>query len=455
QFKDVATTTLWPNVLTTVAELGTTSFQTGIEVLGGWKIISLFAIGFALLVSKKGKGHVFVFYSIPWLIATFYAASTSLRFALFLSMSSSIMLGVTLSLIIKYLLAITESTIKINKYWSLVFSLGICALLMVPSFTAGYEVAHFRTPSMCDSWYNSLKVIEADSEDAIITSWWDFGHWFYSISNRRVTFDGGDQERRIHFVGRTLSTEDEQEAINILRMLNCGQEGAYNYLLKQGYNEYDAYNKLMEIIHNPLPPEDEELAKLTHCEDVIPQYFIVSQDMVKKAGVWSHFGNWDFNKARMYNDVTIKGLTQENFVEKYDESPNTYYEIKNTEADQWISDWYGYFNQFYCSKVNETFDCGNFNYNTETKEHNADNIYSIVYLEDGELVEDILGPEGGASIILTDGISYLVHPVLAKSMFTRLFFFDGAGLEHFIKFSDMETVNGERIIVYKVDFGGN
>lgn len=451
RFKEVGIATIWPNVLTTVAELGTTSMSIGLETIGGLKIVVVLVIGMFFLF-KKNK--IFVCCAIPWLLATFYAASTSIRFSSFMAISLCTVLGISISMIIDFVMEKTPSAIKINKYWALIPCVGFCFLFMMFNFQAGFETAKQRTPSFNDAWYETLKGIEADSEDAIITSWWDYGHWFYAISHRRVTFDGGDQERRIHFVGKILSTDSETEAINILRMLNCGQEGAYDYLLNEGYDEYSAYKHLMEDIADPQSPLDDGYAKLTHCTDIIPQYLIVSQDMVGKSGVWSHFGNWDFDKARMYNDVIANGISFDVFEQKYNQSHEIYFEIQNTPADQWISQWYGYFNGFYCSRDNATFNCDGFVYDTNNRTNINSDIYSIIYNEGNDMKEDIINEDGRVSVILSDGLSMFVHPSLAKSMFTRLFFLDGIGLKHFKKFSDMNSIRGERIIVYKVDLGG-
>src|SRR3989338_9936500 len=81
-------------------------------------------------------------------------------------------------------------------------------------------------PLINDAWYKALtRINENSQEDAIITSWWDFGHHFKVIADRAVTFDGTTQSTpQAHWVGRLLSTSSEKEAIGILRMLNCGAE---------------------------------------------------------------------------------------------------------------------------------------------------------------------------------------------------------------------------------------
>ena len=100
---------------------------------------------------------------------------------------------------------------------------------------------------------------------------------------------------------------------------------------------------------NEMTPEEvaNEVLKYSHCTPP-EDYYITSEDMIGKAGVWSHFGSWDFNKASMYQEV--KHL-QENkatqiLTEKYnlnDELANKYYyEIQNNDADYWISPWPNY-----------------------------------------------------------------------------------------------------------------
>ena len=44
----------------------------------------------------------------------------------------------------------------------------------------------------------------------------------------------------------------------------------------------------------------------------------------------------------------------------------------------------------------------------------------------------------------------IIDPLLSESLFTKLFFLDGRYTNRFEKFSDMSTVNGQRVIVWKV-----
>src|SRR3989338_11276531 len=90
------------------------------------------------------------------------------------------------------------------------------------------SVANQDAPIINDAWHNSLISIRDNSnKTAIITSWWDFGHHFKALAERPVTFDGTTQgSPQAHWVGQILRTDDEELAVGILRMLDCGGNNA-------------------------------------------------------------------------------------------------------------------------------------------------------------------------------------------------------------------------------------
>ena len=219
------------------------------------------------------------------------------------------------------------------------------------------------------------------------------------------------------------------------------------------------------------------LTKLTHCDDIIPQYFITSQDMVGKAGVWGHFGAWDFHKATIYQ--TIKKLNYEDGIKTLDEEFNItennaeeiYYDIKSTDADRWISPWPSYQGVVGSVVIDNMVSCNNGvlinldNYNvTIYTNDGVKQPTSLVYTTDDDLVEKQFTENTmpvSIALVPTDngypdyGYNCVVmDPLLAKSTFTRLFYFDGHGSKYFDLFSDTTTFNGQRIMVWKVDFTG-
>ena len=94
---------------------------------------------------------------------------------------------------------------------------------------------------------------------------------------------------------------------------------------------------------------------------------------------------------------------------------------------------------------------------------------AYVYTQQGRLSLDSLGylDENGnfvvkeysgnvvpqSAILLPNGQTMFLDPLHVGSMFTRLFFFKGEGLEHFELFSETNQVTGGKIQVWKVNWG--
>ena len=213
-----------------------------------------------------------------------------------------------------------------------------------------------------------------------------------------------------------------------------------------------------------------EVLEKTHCNPP-ENYFITSEDMVNKAGVWGHFGSWDFKKAAVWNIINsndrekaiIKIKDALKISEK--EAEKYYFDAMSlgseVNANTWIAPWPGYGGSTYCSNIdNNTIDCSGAKIDLTTKDIEGERKpYSIIYLENDSVVEKIY--ENGIaeqSIILRydeDNNRYVVtiaSPVMATSLFTKLFMFDGIGLNHFKEFTRETQPSGGQIIVWKVEW---
>ncbi|MGV8163166.1 MAG: STT3 domain-containing protein [Candidatus Nanoarchaeia archaeon] len=371
---------LWPNVLRTVAELNPASIN---EIIGspgalslGKVIIPFFwlgVIGILLLFIRYKEDIKYPFYGAflaLWLISTVYAGTTGVRFIVFVSIVIAFGLGSLVSYIMgPGLNALTKSMDfdkKVIIKWMFIIILFF-ALLWAP-IKGAKAIGDNAAPIFDDAWYNSMKPIEQNPEKSIITSWWDYGHFFQAYTNHTVTFDGGDQGKRIYWVGRTLITPEEDEAVDILKMLNCGQEMSYDLLEQHLKDRMQATNTMLKITR-----ENKDDAKITlmdaglneeqttsvlaftHCSDLYDMYYVTSEDMVGKATVWGHFGSWDFEKSYFY--YYLRNLPLPDAIEHakndlgYDTNKtrdlyNQAKKIKNeNEAAGWISTYPGYVTQ--------------------------------------------------------------------------------------------------------------
>jgi len=407
--------------------------------------------------------------------------------------------GLTTGLVIVALIALIGYIIKMDADTEtgalrrgLQFGLALLILAVVlPGQVEGaWQTSLSEVPSMNDAWYDSLIEIKDDSEsmgDGIITSWWDFGHWFVSIAERRVTFDGGNQGNRIHWVGKSLLTSSEEESLAILRMLNCGQEEAFNSL-----DEYTGDlrgDKVVDLLNGVIMIEKEaarsrlneaglssdevsQMLEYTHCDDLIPQYYISSSDMIGKAAVWAHFGSWDFNKAAMFN--VVRGADQaegtqiltSDFGLDEAEAQKIFTEINAAEnGDRWIAPWPSYRgNPQRCSLNGADLVCGNIvidpaNYTAEIGVQGGSvQADKVIRIHDGEYVVTTGDDNTNLGVIVvssngrTDAI--LADTALVESMFTKMYYFNGRGLDNFEQLGNRNSFRGDVIKTYRVTFPG-
>jgi dolichyl-phosphooligosaccharide-protein glycotransferase len=502
--KDVGTKSVWPNVYTTVAEQNEILRKDIINNVG-MMLFVLTGIGLVLIIMNiyfnkdKNKDYSqlkYFFLILIWIAATFYASTKGVRWILLMIPGIAMGVGAFAGYAYTMLHKIFTKEYNLNKAIASATILGILIIpiLLFPSnlISAAQNTAKNEIPSMNDAWWNTLtKIKEQSNPDAIINSWWDFGHWFKYVGDRAVTFDGASQNTPIaHWIGLTLLTDDEDLSRGLLRMLDCGSNNAFETLNKQIDKDYKSIDILYEIVKldkinakNTLErygiQDTEEILQWTHCNPP-ENYLIASGDMIGKSGVWAHFGSWDFKRATMFNKVRqIKNLQQgieyiqDEFGYNKEDAEALYYEIKalgvGRDAEDWISPWPSYASsRTSCSVTNHSIiQCGNgaevnlqkmeayfmtqqgkvkaasFTYvdseGFHVIEQTGDNIqpYSII----------LIPTESGYDTILSS-------PEIAKSLFTKLYFFEGHGLTYFKEFSRERSINGDEIIVYNVSWDG-
>ena len=380
---------------------------------------------------------------------------------------------------------------------------GLSLLGMIPGQDNGIwpisnGIATHGSTDMNDAWWAALEKIRLNADkDAIITSWWDFGHWFKYIADRRVTFDGTSQNNpQAHWVGKILLDNNERHAIGILRMLDCGANTGFETMDKYikdtaktidlidplfTMNKQQAKEYLFELSKSypGIENEIDIILKYTHCNP--PEaYFIASNDMIHKAGVWGHFGLWDFNKSLIYYDLTkiynndaangIKFL-QDRFGMNNQDAQQTYYEVASFDsptANTWIATWPGYqsINSGCTEYENRTIlDCSNnikFNlsqlpYSVLINNNPGLVPYSLIYPSGNSTGEIFYSDNADFSIVLYEtpnkNINYLIaNKKIANGIFTRMFFMSGYGLQYFEPFDYRKGIGDSVVYVYRVNW---
>ncbi len=442
--------------------------------------------------------------AVVWLIASIYASLKGVRFVLLLvvplAFCAGIGIGGTFRLLYRYVswlvsLALGRRSRALVKAGVFILLAVVLIMMLYPKYVSARSMAEGYVSMVNDQWVDALERIKNDSRpDAIINSWWDFGHWFKYWADRRVTLDGSSQNKpQLHWLGKMLLTGNENESVGILRMLDCGGNQAYDTLLVEAQDAaltIDLLNAL--LVMNRAEAQDylleqgisdsvaEQTLAFTHCEPP-ENYLITSADMAGKAAVWSHFGLWDFKRA--YLSLVHKQRNRQEVLEHYErlygmspeQTRSWMRELdaleSTSDVNAWIAPWPGYAGGTQRAQLTEEgfFLCplgeGFIFVNTTSRE-------AAVRAQDGIRNPDVLvfADERGAlekryreaSPDRTLGISVAVFgsggdygcllgsPEVIPSMFTRLFFMNGIGLQHFEKFFDIVDYRGIRIIVWKV-----
>ena len=552
--KQVGISSIWPNVFTTVAEQNPGSLNSVISDIGTGSIVLFLISLIGILLTtfrketKKAKDLAFIIcaaawfvivlaakpqnlavfltlISLPliarlvmiliskeedvdtkasillilWFVSTIYASVKGIRFTLLAVPAFAIALGVAFGWGYYYTHRLISGGLKVNSTISKISVMILFSLFLLGPFQSASAIVKHEVPLINDEWYESLQKInnEADSA-AIINSWWDYGHWFKAIGDRAVTFDGTSQESpNVHWIGSVLLTSDEDSAVGILRMVDCGQDLAYieiNNRLKDQVQSIDLIRGIVKVGYKDAEQilskegftaeERQKILNYSHCNPP-EDYFITSYDMVGKSGVWAHFGSWDFDRSYIFNTLQKEGYNgnpdasvsflQQRFNYSKEDAEKIYYDVNglksNDEVNSWIAPWPSYSGTTPCSKIdNKTINCPigqgievkvdvvSLQANIETTQGIKHPDSVVMPQKDGSIKEKMFNDTIGVSMVIIpeDGryIAVLSSKELANSMFTRLFFLNGQGTAHFEKFSDLTDITGGRIIVWKVDWEG-
>ena len=487
---------LWPNTFLTVAEVKSTDLRHIIYFAGDPLIFFLGMAGLFLLIKPRAKDdqsiqHIgFVF--VIWAVGMVFASLRAVRFAFLLAVPQAICCAVT----VKFILDLFYEKLElVSRKKRLIFKAAAIFLLLFfgsSIFLTRFYRARDMTPAMNDDYAKVLKRIKDESHpDTLINSWWDYGSWYAAVGRRRVIFDGATQNTPVAFwMARMLLTNDEAEAIGILRMLNNGYKGPLEELETAGLKDIDVIQLLKKIII--LDRKDAEiLLKEKLSQDVTskildytykpqpPAYFIVDDHMIDIIQALAILGNWSSEKAFLWQiahtennslralDIIQKklGYTKEETVKLYNEA----LPLTNKILRKWASE-IVLFHSSISKGIKEgktllfdnnvAVDLDKFNARIKTRGENSwKRPHSLIYPE-GDGFKEIIYEDADVPLtvlLVPDGDSYksiILDYDLAKSMLVRLFFLKGHGLKHFrFLYSEKEEGFGN-INVWEIDWQG-
>ena len=381
------------------------------------------------VIETKKNYLLYAILFIIWLSTMGFALTQGSRFLEQFSLPIALGAGLFVGLIIPYI----KKHVQNVKYCALVVVILLAAVAYSPVYGA-YSTSSAVVPGTDDSMYNSLTWINNNTpQNTVLTSWWDFGHLFTAVADRPVTFDGGSQNTpRAYWVGKALTTSDENLSAGIFRMLTSSGD--------QGYSTLENYThdtgKSVEILDKILPVDKQAaqtiltsqynltsdqaqyVLQYTHPTNPAPHELILSTDMISKAGVWSYFGSWNFqnNTGQGYSYAAGQATTQQ-----VNGTTVIGSALSSTAA--------------VVAQINGTKIAAGLQY----QENNQTQImepHKLIVVQNGKVaMNQIVNNDSQFSIVLINQnntyITVIMNKELEDSMFTRMFFENGTGLSQF------------------------
>lgn len=373
-----------------------------IFMAGGWVMAALLLISlFLILEDKKTRYSMFL---LLWFSAMFAVAYASNRFFLFFIPPMCLAASYGLARAYEQLrLNMDKGHLKRHWKWISFIILILTIIFFCALFSRDLISNSNQTPymtSIIEQTGNSLRQINKNSS---IYGWWTNGYFYSYYSEHKVFIHngyGGSSDPRLYWMARVFMSTDENEAVQIM----------FNYS-----QLYSPLNGNIPLEHNYTMPD---------------AYLIVDPDVMNSVDILKYFASWNFSQAHheQYKRPQRFSIT--------------------TPVD--------------CEQQAELLACqGGFIINTT----DARMVYQgielpLILVKDNQTIRFEPKIDSG----VTDRfIAYPVQyttmrkyqlvgmsPDVADTMFSRLYFMKGQGLEHFELVNEASHIIAGRILVFKI-----
>ncbi|EKQ52014.1 MAG: putative membrane protein, required for N-linked glycosylation [Methanobacterium sp. Maddingley MBC34] len=340
----------WPNVYTSVSELGVPSLEEISLDMGLSLFVGLFGLIwiFRILLNDKLQqkflnrmNWLSFSFLLLWTIMGFVTLKQGMRFIMILIPPLVVSTGIMVGICVEHL-DLLKNIRRINIFRTkpgLIKVLAILILLVaVLPGIMHLEKGVLIVPGSNDEiWAASLWINNNTANNTVIISDWSNGHVYTAIADRPVSEDGrmgyletlavrnysnlfpfkdkSPSSSREYWIDKALSTDNESLSVGILHMISTSGD--------EGYIKLDMYvkntTKTVEIMNNILgldrsasrellvnnygleESQADEILKYTHPENPSP-VVLVTNDRMIGTGQWIFkFGEWNFNEKHSNN----------------------------------------------------------------------------------------------------------------------------------------------------------
>ena len=332
----------------------------------------------------------------------------------------------------------------------------ITLALVSPTVCGAYQTTAATVPGLSDPMWNAMDFVKENStNDTVIISWWDFGYLFQVASDHPTSFDGGSQSGdRAYWVGKALATSDLAQSKGILQMLSTTGSNASNLLCNytgSNVTAVDALDKTLGMSrdkakstlmkdYNLTDSQASAVIKQSHPSNPNNVSFVLSSDMIGKAGWWSYFGSWNFDTLNSTNYqyymasdyVPIKPNSQGTITVLNDSGILYNAEVKRGSAVSNTS-----INSSTTAQMTAVWAKNGTKVDLNGTEYNPLKASNLICIENGYLTANkTLDQNGNYTIYLLgsgdDYTAILMDNTLKDSVFTRLFLLGGVGQDTFV-----------------------
>ncbi len=363
-----------------------------------------------------------------------------------------IVLAVISAVLIYARKSIKDSDISLKRALVVVL---ITLALVSPTVCGAFQTTAATVPGSSDPMWNAMDYVKENStNDTVIISWWDFGYLFQIASDHPTSFDGGSQSGdRAYWVGKALATTDVAQSKGILQMLGTTGSNASELLCNYtgsnvtavdaldktlGKSREDAKSTLIKD-YNLTDKQASAVVKQSHPSNPNNVSFVLSSDMIGKAGWWSYFGSWNFDTLNSTNYqyymasdyVTINPNSEGNITVLNDGGILYNAEVKRGSKVTNTS-----INTSTTAQMSAYWEKNGTKVDLNGSEYNPLKASNLICIEDGYLTANTtLDKNGNYTIYLlgsgNDYTAILMDNKLKDSVFTRLFLLGGIGQDSF------------------------
>ncbi|MFH1791186.1 MAG: STT3 domain-containing protein [Candidatus Omnitrophota bacterium] len=486
---------IWPRGFSMVAELTQGNARTIAALSGGTALVSLSVLGMLWIYMRErnGRSRNAVLMLVIWAVVMVYASFRAVRFVMFLSVPLGIFLGEGLK---RGGDAFSAAAKRMrNKFLSavglvtgiLVLAVGVSAVAM-----NGFRLNRAVCPFINDGIYGQLENIRKTTpQDSIVYAWWHMGNWVRNVARRRVALNSQNQNSQdTYWMARALMSGNEEEALRILRMINNSSDALFGKLESFFGDPFRAEALMdravksgrggIETIFDEygLPPRlRKDVMEGMFGGALPPAYIVLDRDIFEDLEGLTYIANWDFAKVfaaerkDMPEDEAIEGL-MDTFSVTAGEAGRIYKEtmacMDNGTLEENLSERWDLVGRVGAGRENDgvvlfdngaALDVGRMSAELLAAGQRPPRaINDFIYYDIGgktwEERGNISRCEDGFIVLFTkDGDTWRCVPMygegLIKSVFTKLYFMKGNGLEYFSEYARDENAG---IYVYRIQW---